>query len=197
MHEKRGNHSIGKKVLGLATASPSVFAVLFLVSFVWQRQSAKARIAQVGRNASGMLALAMDGTMLRGDGDEMRQVFRKARDLNKDLTLYLTDRDGKVKFTTREGALGSSLTSREADADMRQMVTAAVEKDTKAPRLASLEGRQSFLQVRTVANEKRCEGCHDPNQPILGTMVTVQDVSADWGAMHFQNAVTAGLSWRA
>jgi hypothetical protein len=31
---------------------------------------------QAGKNVSGMLALAVNGTMLRGDTDEMRRAFR-------------------------------------------------------------------------------------------------------------------------
>jgi len=191
----KANRSIREKVLSLASViTLLVFTALFLVTFTWQRQSAKAKIAQVGRNASGMLALAMDGTMLRGDGEEMRQVFRKARDLNKDLTLYLTDRDGKVRFTTRDGALGADLAAGKGGAELGQMVADAVRRDSETSRLARLEGRQRFLQVRTVANETRCHGCHDPGQAILGSMVTVQDVEADWSTMNAQNALTAGLS---
>ena len=74
------------------------------------------------------------------------------------------------------------------------MVDEAVHKDTDDSRLLQLDGRRQFAQVRTVLNEARCHGCHDAGQGILGSMVTVQDVSADWGSMNFQNAITAGLS---
>jgi methyl-accepting chemotaxis protein len=189
------NRSIGTKLLGLASAiTLLVFTTLFLVSFFWQRQAAIARITQAGRNVSGMLTLAMDDTMLRGDTDEMREVFRKARDLNQDLTLYLTDKEGTVKFATRAGAQGSSLTSPENPTDLRQLVGESLHGETDATRLIQLDGRRSLLQVKTVRNEVRCHGCHDPNQAIRGSMVAVQDVSADWSTMNAHNALTAGLS---
>jgi methyl-accepting chemotaxis protein len=187
--------SIGGKVLGLASLiTVLVFTLLFLVGFFWQRKEATARITLMGRNASGMLSLAMDGTMLRGDVEEMRGVFRKARTLNKDLTLYLTDPAGVVKFSTREDRIGSALTAKETQPDLRRMVAASVQRDTESARLVELNGRRSFLQVKTVPNEARCQGCHDGSQAVLGTMVTVQDVSADWAAMNLENALTAGLS---
>jgi len=195
MTAKRKNRSIGEKVLGLASVITfMVLMALFLISFFWQRQLATERIDLAGKNVAGMLSLAMDGTMLRGDVDEMRGVFRKARDLNKALTLYLTDKDGKVKFTTRDGTPESGLVSMEASEDLRQMVGEAVRKDTDVSSLIQLGGRRSFVQVKTIRNEARCYGCHDPNQAINGSMVTVQDVSKDWGTMNFQNAITAGLS---
>ena len=95
-----------------------------------------------------------------------------------------------MKFSTRDGIQESSLTSLE----LRRMVDEAVHKDTDDSRLLQLDGRRQFAQVRTVLNEARCHGCHDAGQGILGSMVTVQDVSADWGSMNFQNAITAGLS---
>jgi methyl-accepting chemotaxis protein len=189
------SRSIGGKVLGFASLiTILVFAALFLVGFFWQRKAATARITLTGKNATGMLALAMDGTMLRGDVEEMRGVFKKARNLNKDLTLYLTDPSGKVKFSTRDELVESSLVSKETNADLRRMVGEAVRKESEAVQLIRLDGRRCLLQVKTVDNETRCQGCHDSKQGILGSMVTVQDVSADWGAMNLESALTAGLS---
>ena len=195
MTSKRTNRSIGVKVVGLASVvTLLIFAALFLVSSFWQRQDATARIALAGRNVSGMLALAMDGTMLRGDMDEMHGVFRKARDINQDLTLYLTDKHGQVKFTTREGREATNLTSPESQPDLRELVSESLQRPTDATRLIHLEGRRSLLQVKTIQNEARCHSCHDPKEAIRGSLVTVQDVSQDWGAMNLQNALTAGLS---
>ena len=195
MSLERMNRTIGAKVLGLASLITAVvFVALFVVTFVLQRQAATTRIAQAGKNASGMLALAMDGTMLRGDVEEMRAVFKKARELNKDLTLYLTDTTGQVKFSTREELNGVSLTASGAQPDLREMVGDALKKESNAYRLVDLEGKRTLIQVRSVINEPRCQACHESTIPILGGMVTAQDASADWAAMNNQNTLTGALS---
>ena len=187
--------SLGAKVLTLASVIIVLVFILILgVNAIAQRRDATERISQGGRNVAGMLTLAMDGTMLRGGVDEMRAVFQKARDLNPNLTLHLTDATGKVKFTTRDALLGSSLTATAAQTDLREMVAEAIQKQAEPQRLVDLDGRRSFLQVRTIVNEPRCHGCHDPAVAISGSMVTVQDVSADWRAMNAQNGLAAGLS---
>ena len=195
MRATTSSRTIGDKVLILASIiTVLVLTALFLVTFFAQRQAATARIALGGRNVSGMLALAMDGTMLRGDVDEMKGVFRKTQDLNKDLTLYLTDPEGKVKFATRAAQVNSSLTAPGVAEDLRAMVGDAVHKDTDASRLMDLDGHKSYVQVKTIRNEARCNACHDAAQGIIGSMITAQDVSADWNAMNFQSWLTAGLS---
>ena len=187
--------SLGAKVLTLASVIiVLVFSLILGVNAIAQRRDATERISQGGRNVAGMLTLAMDGTMLRGDVDEMRAVFQKARDLNPNLTLHLTDATGKVKFTTRDALLGSSLTATAAQTDLREMVAEAIQKQAEPQRLVDLDGRRSLLQVRTIVNEPRCHGCHDPAVAISGSMVTIQDVSADWRAMNAQNGLAAGLS---
>jgi len=189
MNADARQQSIGGKVLGLASLiTLLVFTALFLVSYFSQRQAAVDRIAQSGRTASGMLGVAMDGAMVRGDVEEMRGVFRKARALNQGLTLFLTDKDGKVRFTT----LGE--TQAGVPAELRGMVGAAVAEGKDASLLLRLEGVSSFAQVKALRNEARCQGCHDPRQAINGCTVTIQDVSADWTAMTSQHAVSAGLS---
>ena len=187
--------SIGGKVLGLASLiTVLVFTALFLVSFYAQRRAAVARIAMAGRNASGMLELALDGPMAKGDGEAMGGVFRRARELNRDITMHLTDPAGKVAFTTRDGFKDTSLGAPGTPETLRLMVRDGLARQGEASTLTDLDGRRSFLQVKTVMNEERCAACHDPKQAILGCMVTVQDVSADWAAMKSQNALTGGLS---
>ena len=195
MTAKNFRRSLGAKVLTLASVIiVLVFTLILVVGAISERRDATKRISQGGRNVAGMLALAMDGTMLRGDVDEMRAVFQKARDLNPNLTLHLTDATGKVKFTTRDTLLGSSLTATAAQTDLREMVAEAIQKQAEPQRLVDLDGRRSFIQVRTVVNEPRCQACHDPAVAISGSMVTIQDVSADWRAMNMQNGLAAGLS---
>jgi methyl-accepting chemotaxis protein len=171
-----------------------VFAAIFLVSFSWQRKAATARIAMAGRNASNMLDLALDGPMQRGDAGEMHGVFSKARDLDQGIALYLTDQAGTVKFTTLDRMQNASLVSPGTPEALRTQVGAALRGNQAAGRLVQLDGRRSFLQARPLRNEARCQACHDPKDAVLGAMVTVQDVAADWGAMNAQNALTGGLS---
>ena len=195
MSKKSLTRSIGGKVLGLASLiSILVFTALFLVGFVWQRKVATARIASQGRNASGMLALAMDGPMLKGDAEGMKAVVRRTRELNQGISMYLTDPAGTVKFTTREDLQDASLVSEAAPAGLRQLVRAALAGQGEAGLLTELDGRRSFLQVKGVKNQAQCEACHGPDQAVLGSMVTIQDVSADWRAMNTQNLLTGGLS---
>ena len=77
-----------------------VFLVVFIVSFVLQRNAATAKMAQAGKDISGVLELVLNGPMSQGDGDAMREIFRQAGDLNKNLTMHITDKAGTVKYTT-------------------------------------------------------------------------------------------------
>jgi hypothetical protein len=169
--------SIGGKVLGLASLiTILVFTVLFLVGFFWQRKEATARITLTGRNASGMLSLAMDGTMLRGDVEEMRGVFRKARNLNQDLTLYLTDPAGVVKFSTREDRLGSTLTAEEAGAEGKATVLETVQV------LRAIHEQVSRLAERLdkvkAATEQQAQATAAVDRDVFAITGRTQEVSA-------------------
>jgi methyl-accepting chemotaxis protein len=188
-------HSIGGKVLGLAAlVTLLVFAAIFLVSAAQARSAAVARIARAGKNTSGMLEVAMDGAMLRGDGAELRGVFQRTRQLDAGLTVHLTDRTGKVVYTTHPEFEHTGLASAEAPAELRQLVGPVLQQPSEGAGLIRMGGRPVFLQARTISNEARCQGCHDAKDAILGSLVTEQDVSPEWRAMGLQNTLTGLLS---
>jgi len=187
--------SIGGRVLGLASLiTLGVFAAIFLVSFIWQRRTAVERIAMAGRSSAGMARLALGGPMLRGDQEEMRGVFTRARELNGNLTLHLLDHTGRIKFTTQPALQDATLDAPGLPPELRPLAEASLQRDAEAATLVQADGRRSYLQVKSVANEARCQGCHEPGQAILGSMVTLQDVSGEWAAMNEMNGLSGGLA---
>ena len=118
--------SIGGRVLGLASLiTLGVFVAIFMVSFFWQRRAAVERIAMAGRSSAGMVRLALGGPMLRGDQDEMRAAFTRARELNGNLTLHLLDATGKVRFTTRPELQDATLGAPGLPPEMRPLAQAS------------------------------------------------------------------------
>jgi len=187
--------SIGGRVLGLASLiTLAVFVAIFMASFIWQRRAAVERIALAGRNSAGMVRLALGGPMLRADQDEMRAAFTRARELNGNLTLHLLDPAGRIRFTTQPDLQDATLGAAGLPPELRPLAEAALRGKTEQSALIVQNGRRSFLQAGTIANESRCQGCHEQGQAILGVMVTVQDVSAEWASMNAQNTLTGLLA---
>jgi methyl-accepting chemotaxis protein len=187
--------SVGGKLLGLATLiTMTVFLTLSVVTFFWDRGTSSTRIAAAGRTAAGLLELALDGPMLRGNGDEMRAIFRRAKGVNGDLALHLTDRQGKVAFSTQEALLKTSLSGGGASGELRELVAGSLQGEPEASRVIQVDGRRTFVQVKAVRNEARCQGCHEASQAILGSLVTEQDVSGEWASSQSRNLVMGAIS---
>jgi methyl-accepting chemotaxis protein len=195
MFLKSMSRSVGGKVLGVASViALTVFGLLALASAYFQRRATAEHIAQAGQEASRMLWLAMDGPMVRGDKEEARDVFHRARAVNSSLTLHLTDAEGTIKLSTQPALEGTSLKPGAAPDVLKGLVTGALKGAEMASQVVPVEGRQTFLQVRTLRNEARCQACHAPSQAVLGSMAVLRDVSADYAALDSENLLLGGLS---
>jgi len=187
------SRSVGGKVLGVASLiTLVVFGMLALASSWSQRRAATLRIAQAGQEASAMLWLGLDGPMVRGDREEARSVFHQAKAVNPGLVLHLTDKDGRIRLSTEPSLEGTSLKA--APEVLRGMVEDSLRGGAEPFRIEPMDGKQTFIQARTLRNEARCQGCHAPSQPVLGSMVTLRDVSSEWAALDTQNLLLGGLS---
>ena len=55
-------------------------------------------------------------------------------------------------------------------------------------------GTDFFTEVKTIANEPACHHCHGKSKPILGALITRQNLSQQFGALRLSQLLAAGLS---
>jgi X-X-X-Leu-X-X-Gly heptad repeat protein len=74
------------------------------------------------------------------------------------------------------------------------MVGESLRKPSELSGMVRIDGKQTFLQVKSIRNEAQCQSCHGADEAILGSLATQQDVSSEWRSMNIKNALTGLLS---
>lgn len=119
------------------------------------------------------MAKAIENTVFdslaAGDNDTVRQQFDRLGNTLDDMAVFIYDDDGSIAFTTRQKAMGKSISSyvdETAARDITAMIHGAQNTDTV---FQTMQNQEAFAVVnRVILNEETCHGCHDSTKPVLG-----------------------------
>jgi methyl-accepting chemotaxis protein len=187
--------ALGRKAMALVCLiSALVFGTLFLVTRSWQQRMTVDLLERSERQLAGTMKLALAGAMEQGDKAQMEAFFRRAGEVNHDVTIHLVVPGNRIGFSTGSGFVATDAAGLFQDPALREALAGSLAGPVELNRVAELGGKPHFVHLQTIPNEPRCYGCHEGKTRVLGSMVLLQDLSADWRAMALQAWAQAGLS---
>ena len=189
-------NSLGNKVMVLTTLlTATVFILLFLANSFWQRTSMMEEIEKTAHRYADMLQLAIREPMAKGDNAGTTEKFDSIAANYKDVEIHLTNFKGNITYSTNPREIRSDLNSKFDNPDILALFEKSLKSPLKEGMLTSLDGREVFVEVETIKNEKRCYHCHGSRQPVLGSLMMIQDVSPQFAALHESQYKGAALSF--
>jgi len=188
--------SLGNKVLVLTSLlTATVFIGLFLANSFWQRTTMMEEIERNAYKTSDMLQLAIREPMAKGDNRATTEKFATVSKKYPDVEIYLTNFKGNITYSTNKGDIRSDIDSKISGEGINALINRSLKNPLKDGILSEIGDREVFVEVETIKNEKTCHHCHGRRQPVLGTLVMVQDVSPQFAAFHVSQLKGAGLSF--
>ncbi|ACS78670.1 methyl-accepting chemotaxis protein [Maridesulfovibrio salexigens] len=188
--------SLGNKVMVLTSLlTATAFIVLFLANSFWQRTTMMEEIERNAYKTADMLQLAIREPMAKGDNRGTTEKFATVSKKYSDVAIYLTNFKGNVTYSTNTGDIRSDIKNVIRDKDINTLVGQSLKKNLKSGLLSEIGGKEVFVEVETIQNEKACYHCHGRKQPVLGTLVMVQDVSPQFATFHESQFKGAALSF--
>jgi len=170
--------SITVKVITLISLLAAVvFAVLIAVNSYWQREDTLDQIQKMGYRTTDLIELNIEGPMLIGDNQGTHEQFDRIDRLYHDLTVYLTDFRGNITYSTRRDILRRDMDAVYRDQVVLDGVYGSLQDEMQTSALVEMDEGSFFMTVRSVPNEPGCYHCHGSSQPILGSMLVMQDAA--------------------
>lgn len=189
-------NSLGNKVLVLTSLLTSiVFILLFLGNSYWQKNSMMEEMKKTAHRYADMLQLAIREPMAKGDNTATTEKFATVSDNYKDVEIYLTNYKGNITYSTTTRDIRSDLNRKFDNPEIDDLFGRSLKEPIKEGILTKLNGKDVFVEVETIKNEKRCYHCHGRRQPILGALMMVQDVSPQFATLHESQYKGAALSF--
>jgi len=169
-----------------------VFTLLILVNSHWQRVDTMSQIESQGYRTTDLVELNIEEPMLIGDNQGTHQQFARIDSLYDDLSVYLTDFRGNITYSTDENILRRDLDEVHPEPGVHQVVFDSLDQETEESAMVTAGDETYFMTVRSIPNEPECYHCHGSSQPILGSMLVMQNINPDLALLQrhqIQNAL--------
>ncbi|RQD63901.1 methyl-accepting chemotaxis protein [Desulfonatronovibrio magnus] len=184
--------SIGYKIgISISLISLGIFTMIILVMLFWQKNLTEDQLSEDVSRFTELLKATIERPMVVGDDAGTREEFASLARRYETTTAYLTDFRGNITYSTEDSSIRRDFNEIMEHDEIRLMVRQALARDMNNSGFFSLHGKNVFATVSSVPNEPACYHCHGWSQPILGTMVVVQDVSGTIARMQENAAYTA------
>ncbi|MEW5774070.1 MAG: methyl-accepting chemotaxis protein [Thermodesulfobacteriota bacterium] len=171
-------NSLGAKILiPTAFITLATFAGLYLGNWYWQSKNTMEQIHDSAKTVSDILFSAVEEPMSVGDNEGTVNQLNKVAEKYKTVRVFITNFKGNVTYATNTDALRKDFTSLYNDSELGAQFNRSLKTDLTTGLELNVDGRPVFAEITSIPNEKSCHHCHGPNQPILGSMVLLQDIS--------------------
>lgn len=187
--------SLGTRVMLLvAGTSFCVFLILFLVTSYWQQQSTLSLIDNAALRTSELLLDAIADPMSKGNDSGTTEKFDTIAQRYTNIRAYMTDFRGNITYSTSKDVLRTDISGVIRDADFVARFRSGLSANLKEGRLVTLDGIPFYATLNSIPNAQECYHCHGRSQPILGSLVMLQDVSDDMSLLRLRQLEGGALS---
>jgi len=187
------NHVSAKVITLILGITVAVFAALIVVSSYWQKTGMVDQMGAALTRTSELIKLSVEKPMVVGDDKATKVQFAFLKDKYPDTQIYLSNFKGNVTYSTRQELVRKDFAEAYGQDDIQALFARALKQHTEAGLLTKHGGKDLFLHVMSIPNDKSCHHCHGSTQRILGEIVVVQDVSPAMAAIDAQVFKFVGL----
>jgi nitrate/nitrite-specific signal transduction histidine kinase len=182
--------------LFLIAACISLVGVLvssFLV-LTWQRQQLIADAQETTSHLGNVIEAGLEHAMLRNDRELINQIIKDQAETHFLSRIQVLNNLGVIKASSDPADVGQTLsdispTCQSCPNDTLQS------QQSNTGFLSQNEGQQVFLNVNLIYNRPECQGCHGPQEDLLGLLVIekpITDLNSEL-LTAFWRIVAAGL----
>jgi methyl-accepting chemotaxis protein len=132
-------NSITAKVISLVSLlAIMVFVLLIAVNSYWQRKDIINQIQYMGYRTTDLIELNIEEPMLLGDNMGTHEQFSRIDNLYDDLTVYLTDFQGNITYSTRTDVIRKDMDAVYFDENILDAMRSTLKNKTQKSALVEL-----------------------------------------------------------
>ncbi|WP_243311489.1 methyl-accepting chemotaxis protein [Fundidesulfovibrio agrisoli] len=188
--------SINAKIAILvASISLAVFGVIIVFNAASQKSMLRHSIESASEELADLVYMDIAKPMVVGDNASTAGEFSEIREKFPRITAYMTNFKGNVTYATDNSAVRKDIATVLSDSALLTEVKRALAAPVKTSIMAEEGGKRSSARIISIPNAERCHHCHGSSQPILGQIVLLNDVSAEWreADSHIMTTALVGL----
>ena len=187
--------SLGVKVILLSSLLTILaFTGLFIYNSYSTFENTLHELHSNSEQVSDMLYMAIEDPMSVGDNEGTEIKFLQMADRYKHIGAYLTDYKGEITYSTHDKVMRKNIVDVRPEEGLPELIKRSYKEKISEGQLMEIDGKQQFVEVKSIPNNPFCYHCHGKSHEILGSMVLTVDVSPEFAALRSNQIRSAGIS---
>jgi signal transduction histidine kinase len=164
-----------KVTLGVALPLLVILGAFTALEYGRHRETLLSNLSLLASHAGQVVEVNLRHQMLESDFDGVQDLLDDLGAREEFRVLYILDPSGEVIFASSAGDQGLLLDNREAECQACHSL--APDERPASVVATTAEGERVFRSMQPIENSEACSRCHEPEQRILGLLLT--DISID------------------
>ncbi|MFQ6077625.1 MAG: ATP-binding protein [Thermodesulfobacteriota bacterium] len=160
-----------KIIAGLVVTLTVTMTFLFYIQYhQHKKKMINALRDHISPNLTEVIKKVLRDAMMSRNLGETEKIFKTIIELQDVKNIFLMNKVGEVIVSPRSGDIGVKLDVEHPTCQVCHRRKTEILNKTVI--FTSDEGGRIFRNVNPILNRKACHGCHDPNEKIIGVLVT-------------------------
>jgi len=180
-----------KVTLGLVLPLVGILGIFTAIEYVRHREVMFNTLSFLASQTSRVIENSLQHEMLSRDPAGLQHMLDA---IGEDKTLrivYLLDTKGRVVFAPAAEGAGQQLDNRDPTCQPCHRLPAEMRPGSVVIDLP--DGQRIFRSMNPIKNQPKCQGCHDPNEKLIGLLLT--DISMAPLESTLDNDLLANVVW--
>ena len=147
-----------------------ILALSSVLEYYRHRERALAGMSLIASETSQVIERILQYDMLISDFDRLQGTLNSIGEEESIQTIYLLNTDGKVIFAPKEEGVGQILDYQ--DEQCLPCHRLPVAERPSGVVVTATDGQSVFRSMQPIENQEGCTQCHDPNQRLVGVLLT-------------------------
>jgi methyl-accepting chemotaxis protein len=188
-------HSLNVKTsLFLTLFISTVFILLISISSSRQRESMLHQMDTNLTRTSELIHSAISKPMVVGDDETTKKEFKDLSDRYKDTDTFVTNYKGNITYSTQLNTVRKDISAIYKDPQLLKLKEKCLKQNESGSTIFQTGEKTFYAHAASIPNEPACHHCHGSSEPILGSMLLVQDISPVADGINRQLYETIALS---
>jgi signal transduction histidine kinase len=147
-----------------------ILSVFTAIEYVRYRNTVLSHLSVIAALSGEVIENSLRHSMLESDFNEMQVLLDSIGETEDFQVVYLMNKSGKVIFAPRGEGVGTQLDNRLPDCQPCHALSPEMRPESVI--VTNVQGERVFRSMQPVENSTECAQCHDPNEQIIGLLLT-------------------------
>lgn len=159
-----------KVTLGVILPLVMILGIFTVIEYNRQQAVIFTELSLAASRSGRVIKNSLRQAMLKSDFSEVQTVIDSINDTEDFRVVYLLDTSGKIIFAPNQVGVGNQLKNTEPDCQSCHSLKSDARPGSVI--VTAEDGQRVFRSMYPIINSSECSSCHDPDQRIIGLLLT-------------------------